>query len=77
MCAKLRTVAATNNRVHPTRSLYYSLFALHIYGVVLRTHAVLGERRIQRKASGEVATTHTRVKINVSPTLSVCFSETI
>jgi len=29
ICAKLRTVAASNNRDHPTRSLYYCLFASH------------------------------------------------
>jgi len=29
MCAELRTVAASNNRDHPTRSLYYSLFMPH------------------------------------------------
>jgi len=32
------------------------LFAPHIYGVVLRAHAVRGEPRIQRNAGGEVAT---------------------
>ena len=32
MCAKLRTVAASNNRHHPTRSLYYCLFVPRIYG---------------------------------------------
>jgi len=32
MCAKLHTVAATNNRDYPTRSLYCCLFAPHIYG---------------------------------------------
>ena len=32
MCAKLHTVAASNNRVHLTRSLYYWLFAPRIYG---------------------------------------------
>jgi len=32
MCAKLRTVAASNNRDHAPRSLYYYLFAPHIYG---------------------------------------------
>ena len=32
MCAKLCTVAESNNRVHPTRSLCYCLFAPHIYG---------------------------------------------
>ena len=31
MCAKLRTVAASNNRDHPTRSLCYCLFAPHTY----------------------------------------------
>ena len=31
MCAKLRTVAASNNRNHPIRSFYYCLFAPHIY----------------------------------------------
>ena len=35
MCVELHTVAASNNRVHPTRSLYYCLFAPHIYIVVL------------------------------------------
>jgi len=30
-CAKLHTVAASNNRDHPIRSLYYCLFAPHIY----------------------------------------------
>jgi len=43
MCAKLRTVAASNNRIHPTRSLYYCLFAPRIHGVVLRAHSVRGE----------------------------------
>ena len=32
MCTKLHTVATSNNRDHPTRSLYYCLFAPHIYG---------------------------------------------
>jgi len=49
-------MAASNNGVHPTRSLYYCLFAPIIYGVVLRAHSVRGEPRIQRNASGEVAT---------------------
>jgi len=46
ICVKLRTVAASNNRVHPTRSLNYCLFAPNIYGVVLRAHSVRGEPRI-------------------------------
>jgi len=57
MCAKLRTVAASNNREHMLRSLYYCLFAPHIYGVVLHTHSVRGEPHIQCNASREVATT--------------------
>jgi len=32
MCAKLHTVAAGNNRDHAPRSLYYCLFAPHMYG---------------------------------------------
>jgi len=32
MCAKLHTVAENNNRDHMPRSLYYCLFAPHIYG---------------------------------------------
>jgi len=57
MCAKLRTVAASNNRVHAPRSLYYCLFGPHIYIIVLRAHPVRGEPNIQRNATGEVATT--------------------
>jgi len=48
MCAKLRTVAASNNR-------YHCLFAPHICGVVLRAHPVRGESHIQRNANGVVA----------------------
>jgi len=43
MCAKLRTVAPSNNRDHPTRSLYYCLFAPHTYIFVLRPHPLRGE----------------------------------
>ena len=32
MCAKLHTMAASNNRVHAPQSLYYCLFVPHIYG---------------------------------------------
>jgi len=35
MCAKLHTAAASNNRDHAPRSLYYCLFAPHIYIWVL------------------------------------------
>ena len=56
MCAKLRTVAASNNRDHPTRSLNYCLFAPHTYIFVLRAHPVCGESHNQPIATGEVAT---------------------
>jgi len=56
MCAKLRTVAASNARDHASQSLSYCLFAPHAYDVVLHAHSVRGEPRIQRNASGEVAT---------------------
>ena len=38
VCAKLRTVAASNNRVHMPWSLYYYLFAPHICMVLFFTH---------------------------------------
>jgi len=57
MCAKLRTVAASNNGDHMPQSPYYCSFAPHIYGVVLRTHSVRDEPCIQCNTSREVATT--------------------
>ena len=64
MCAKLRTVAASNNGDHALQSLYYCLFAPRICGVVLRAHPVRGESHIQRNATGEVATLlYARVKV--------------
>jgi len=56
MCAKLRTAAASNNRDHPTRSLYYCLFGPHTYIFVLRVHPVRGESHKQRNTTGEVVT---------------------
>jgi len=38
ICAKLRTVAASNNRVHMPWSLYYCLFEPHICMVLFFTH---------------------------------------
>ena len=38
MCAKLRTVAASSNRVHMPWSLYYCLFAPHICMVLFFRH---------------------------------------
>jgi len=55
MCAKLRTVAASNNRVHALQSLYYCLFTPRI--VVLRAHPFRAESHIQRNTNGEAATT--------------------
>jgi len=54
MCTKLHTVAASNNRDHPARSLYYCLFVPHICGVFLRAHSVHGEPCIsaQHQQSG-------------------------
>ena len=57
MCAKLHTVAASNNRDHVPQSLHYCLFVPCIYIVVLRTHPAHGESHIQRNATGEVVTT--------------------
>jgi len=57
MSPKLRTVAASNNRDHaPPQSLYYCLFAPHIYCVVLRAHPVRGESHIQSNVNVEIAT---------------------
>ena len=56
-CTKLHTVAASKNRDHAPRSLYYCLFAPLIYGCCSsRTFPVRGEPRIQRNANREVAT---------------------
>jgi len=38
ICAKLRTVSASNNRVPMPWSLYYCLFAPHIYMLLFFTH---------------------------------------
>jgi len=55
MCAKLHTVAASNNRDHLTRSLYYCLFAPHTCIFVLCAHPVHGESHNQPNITGEVA----------------------
>ena len=49
-CAKLHTVAASNNRDHVPWSLYYCLFAPYICGVILHVHLVRGDLHIQRNA---------------------------
>jgi len=57
-CAKLHTVAATNNRDHMSWSPYYCWFAPHIYiVVVLHAQPIRAESHIQCNANGEVATT--------------------
>jgi len=68
MSAKFRTVAASNNRIYSTKSLYYCLFAPHINGVVLHAHSVRGESRIQRNTSAEVVT---------APMFCTCYAETL
>jgi len=55
ICAKLHTVAASNNGDHAPQSLLLLLVrATYIY-VVLSAHTVRGELHIQRNATGEVA----------------------
>jgi len=66
MCAKLRTVAASNNRVHPTRSLYYCLFAPHNMVLFFMHIPFRCEPHIQRNASGEVATQPYVVRLSAS-----------
>jgi len=56
-CAKLHTVAASNNRDHPTKSLHYCLFVrriwvllfTHIPFVVNRTFNTTPTERLQQK----------------------------
>ena len=45
ICAKLRAVAASNNRVHMI-TLLLLVRATFMYGVVLRVHPVRGESHI-------------------------------
>ena len=59
-----RTLVVTFNRsqvnigsASTPRSLFYCLFAPHMYIVVLRAHPVHGESHNARNANGEVATT--------------------
>jgi len=56
MCAKLGTVAASNNRDHARNLCYYCLLAPRMYIFVLRAHPVRGESHNQRNTTGEVAT---------------------
>jgi len=58
MCAKLRTVAASNYRDH-ARNLSLTIACLrYIYnGIILHAHPVRGESHNQRITTGEVATT--------------------
>ena len=53
-CAKRPTLVASNNRDHPTRSLYYCLPVPHIYGCY---SSRTSRSHIQRNANGEFATT--------------------
>ena len=55
-CAKLHTVAASSNRYHEAQSLYYCLFAPHIYAYCSSRISRCGEAHIQCNANGEIAT---------------------
>ena len=68
ICAKLRTVAARNNRVHMPWSLYYCFFAPHIWYCSSRTS------RSWRNTTGEVVTIslYDNFENNVYPLLIVC-----
>ena len=57
MGAKLRTVAASNNRDHAHNLSYYCLLPLEFFGVILHAPPVRGESHNQRNTTGEVATT--------------------
>ena len=57
MCAELRTVAASNNRVH-RRDHSIIACSRHLHnGVILHAHPVRGESHNQRNTTGEIATT--------------------
>jgi len=58
MCAKLRTVAVSNNRDHAPQSLLLLLARAWCYSwcVSLHAHLVRGESHNQRNATGAVAT---------------------
>jgi len=54
-CAKLYTVAASNNKDHPRRSLYYCLFAPHTYMPWVsssRIYPVRGESHVHCQLRG-------------------------
>ena len=56
MCAKLRTVAASNNKKSCAAISLTIACSRYIYnGVILHAHAVRGESHNQRKAAGELS----------------------
>ena len=57
MCAKLRTVAASNNIIMLAISLTIACLRYIYNGVILHAHPVRGESHNQRNTTGEVATT--------------------
>jgi len=55
-CAKLHTVAASNNRSsYAMITLLLLVRATYMNGVVLHAHPIRGESHIQRNTTGEVA----------------------
>jgi len=52
MCAKLRTMAASNNRDHVPQSLTIACLRYIYNGIILHTHPVHGESHKQRHRRG-------------------------
>jgi len=73
-----RTVVVTFNRsqvnigrASTPRSLFYCLFAPHIYIFVLRAHPLHGESHNQRNTTGEVATLSSMRSVNRSRSVNL------
>ena len=67
MCAKLRTVAASNNRDHARNLSTIACSRYIYYGVILHAHPVRGESHNQRNTTGEVATAAFQLKFYQAP----------
>jgi len=71
-CAKLHTVATSNNRGFTLcdRSLIACLHQIYMV-VGIRAHPVRGESHIQRNANGEVATLVLHYRVNQSALIPI------
>jgi len=67
MCAKLRTVAATNKEIM-RRNLSYCCLHYIYHGVILHTHPVRVESHNQRSTTGEIATLNAEVCLQTTLT---------